>query len=84
MKACRVQKIPSSTRRSILAAKIKRLGATAMVVCTLCAYVHMICIFSRDSIKCLECTYKSVSCDRNFLEADFDKLSKKKAKLEAA
>jgi hypothetical protein len=42
------------------------------------------CVFSRDFIKCLECTYKSVSYNRNFLEADFDKLLEEKAKLEAA
>jgi hypothetical protein len=42
------------------------------------------CVFSGDSAKCSECTWKSVSCDGNFSEADFDKLSKEKAKLEAA
>jgi hypothetical protein len=33
-------------------------------------------------MKYSKCTYKSVSCDRNFLEADFDKLLKEKAYLE--
>jgi hypothetical protein len=42
------------------------------------------CVFSGDSVKCSKCTHKSVSCDGNFSEADFDKLSKEKAKLEAA
>jgi hypothetical protein len=40
-------------------------------------------IFSRDSIKCSKYTYKEVSYNRNFLEANFDKLSKEKAYLEA-
>jgi hypothetical protein len=38
---------------------------------------------SKDSIKCSKCTCKEVAYDRNFLEADFDRLSKKKARLEA-
>jgi hypothetical protein len=41
------------------------------------------CIFSRDSIKCSKCTHKSVPCDKNFSEANFNKLSKEKVKLEA-
>jgi hypothetical protein len=64
--------------------KIKRLGAIVIVVCMLCAYMHIMCIFSRDFIKCLECTCKSISCDRNFSEANFDRLSKEKVKLKAA
>ena len=40
-------------------------------------------MFSRDSTKCSKCTYKGVSCDGNFLEADFNKLLKEKARLEA-
>jgi uncharacterized membrane protein YqjE len=63
--------------------KIKRLRAIAIIACTLYARARIMCVFSKDSVKCLECTRKSVSCDRNFLEADFDKLSKEKAKLEA-
>jgi hypothetical protein len=55
-----------------------------MIMCTLCARAHTMCVFSRDSIKCSKCTYKSVSCDRNFSKADFDKLSKEKMKLKAA
>jgi hypothetical protein len=55
-----------------------------MIVYMLCARVCVICVFSRDSIKCLECTYKSVLYNENFLEADFNKLSKEKVKLEAA
>jgi hypothetical protein len=43
----------------------------------------MLYMFSRDSIKCLECTYKSVAYNRNFLEIDFNKLSKEKAYLKA-
>jgi hypothetical protein len=55
-----------------------------MVTCTLCARACIIYVFSGDSVKCSECTRKSVSCDRNFSEADFNKLSEEKAKLEAA
>jgi hypothetical protein len=83
MLACRVQKIPSVTRRSTLSAKIRRLSATAIVACTLCARAYTRYIFSSNSAKCSECTRKGVSYDRNFIEADFDKLSKKKAYLEA-
>jgi hypothetical protein len=54
-----------------------------MVTCTPCARARIMCVFSKDSVKCSECTRKSVSCDRNFSEADFDKLSEEKAKLEA-
>jgi hypothetical protein len=39
--------------------------------------------FSSDFMKYLECTWKGVTYNRNFLEADFNKLSKKKAYLEA-
>jgi hypothetical protein len=84
MPACRVQKIPSPTRRSTLAAKIKRLGATAMVSCTPCARARTLYVFSGVSSKCSECTRKGVSCDGNFSEANFDKLSKEKDRLEAA
>jgi hypothetical protein len=83
MKAYCIQKIPFSTCCSTLIAKIRRLRAIAIIACTLYARMHIMCVFSRDSIKCSKCTYKSVSYDRNFLEANFDKLSKEKAKLEA-
>jgi hypothetical protein len=76
--------IPSPIRRSTLVVKIKRLGATAIVACTLCACAWACCIFSSNSVKYSECTRKGVSCDGNFVEADFDKLSKEKARLEAA
>jgi hypothetical protein len=56
---------------------------TAMITCTLCARARTIYVFSGDSVKCSEYTRKSISCNGNFLEADFDKLSKEKAKLEA-
>jgi hypothetical protein len=54
-----------------------------MIVCTLYAQAHVMCVFSGNSIKCSKCTYKSVPYDRNFSEADFNKLSKEKVKLEA-
>jgi hypothetical protein len=41
-------------------------------------------VFSRDSSKCSECTRKGVAYDGNFSKADFDKLSEKKDRLEAA
>jgi hypothetical protein len=84
MPACRIQKIPSPTRRSTLAAKIKRLGAIAIVSCTLCARTCTLCVFSGDSSKCSECTRKGVVYDGNFSKADFDKLSEEKDRLEAA
>jgi hypothetical protein len=83
MPAYRVQKVPSPTRRSTLAAKIKRLRATAMVSCTPCAWARTLCVFSGDSSKCSECTCKRVSCDGNFSKADFDKLLEEKDRLEA-
>jgi hypothetical protein len=67
----------------MLMVKIKRLGTIVIVVYTLCGRARTLCVFSEDSIKCLEYTRKSVSYNRNFLEADFDKLSKEKTKLEA-
>jgi hypothetical protein len=42
------------------------------------------CIFSRDSSKCSKYTHKSVSYNRNFFKTEFNKLLKKKVKLEAA
>jgi hypothetical protein len=83
MLACRVQKIPSLTRRFTLAAKIKRLRATAMVSCTLCARARTLYVFSGDSSKCFKYTRKGVGCDGNFSKADFDKLSEEKDRLEA-
>jgi hypothetical protein len=79
-----VQKIPSTTYCSTLVAKIRRLGLIAIVVYMLYAYTYIIYVFSKDSIKCLECTQKSVPYNRNFLKADFDRLLDKKLKLEAA
>jgi hypothetical protein len=84
MLAYRVQKIPSPTRRSTLAVKIKRLGATAIVSCTPCARARILYVFSKDSSKYSKCTYKGVVCDGNFSKADFDKLSEEKDHLEAA
>jgi hypothetical protein len=55
-----------------------------MVSCTPCARARTLCVFSRDSSKCSECTRKGVSCDGNFSEADFDKLLEEKDQLEAA
>jgi hypothetical protein len=80
----RVQKIPSPTRRSTLAAKIKRLGATAIISCTSCTRARTLCVFSRDSSKCSKCTRKGVPYDGNFSKADFDKLLEEKDRLEVA
>jgi hypothetical protein len=55
----------------------------AIVTYTPCARSHVLYVFSRDSTKCSKCTRKGVPYDRNFLEADFDKLSEEKARLEA-
>jgi hypothetical protein len=55
-----------------------------MIAYTPCARARIMCVFSRDSFKCSECTHKSISYDGNFSEADFDKLLEEKAKLEAA
>jgi hypothetical protein len=41
-------------------------------------------MFSGDSSKCSKCIRKGVVCDGNFSEADFDKLSEEKDRLEAA
>jgi hypothetical protein len=82
--ACRIQKIPSTTRRSTLIAKIKRLSATVIVLCTLCARARTLYVFSRDSSKCSKCTHKGVVYDRNFSKADFNKLSQEKDRLKAA
>jgi hypothetical protein len=53
-----------------------------MVSCTPCARARTLCVFSRDSSKCSECTRKGVSCDENFFKVDFDKLLKEKDHLE--
>jgi hypothetical protein len=63
--------------------KIKRLRAIAMVSCTPCARARTLYVFSRDSSKCSKCIYKGVVYDGNFFEADFDKLSEEKDRLEA-
>jgi hypothetical protein len=55
-----------------------------MVAYTPCARARTRYIFSSDSAKCSECTRKGVSCDGNFVEADFNKLSEEREKLEAA
>jgi hypothetical protein len=78
----RVQKIPSPTRRFTLAAKIKRLGAIAIVSCTPCARARTLYMFSRDSSKCSKCTRKRVIYDENFSKVDFDKLLEEKDRLE--
>jgi hypothetical protein len=55
-----------------------------MVACTSCARARVLYMFSSDFVKCAEYTRKGVSCDGNFSEVDFDKLSKERARLEAA
>jgi hypothetical protein len=84
MLVCRVQKIPSPIRRFTLVAKIRRFRVTAIVMCTPCTRARICCIFSSDSAKCSEYTWKGVSYDGNFVEVDFDKLSEKREKLEVA
>jgi hypothetical protein len=64
--------------------KIKRLGAIAIVLCTLYARVYILYIFSRDSSKCSKCTRKRVAYNGNFSKTDFDKLLEEKNRLEAA
>jgi hypothetical protein len=64
-------------------AKIKWLRAIAIVSCTLCARACTLYVFSGDSSKCSKCTRKGVVCNGNFSEADFDKLSEEKDRLEA-
>jgi hypothetical protein len=54
-----------------------------MISCTPCARARTLCVFSKDSSKCSECTHKGVSCDGNFSKADFDKLSEEKDRLKA-
>jgi hypothetical protein len=55
-----------------------------MIACTLCARARTRYIFSSDSAKCSKYTRKGVSCDGNFVEIDFNKLSEEREKLEAA
>jgi hypothetical protein len=64
--------------------KIKRFRATAIVTCTPYTRARTYYIFSSDSAKCSEYIRKGVSCDGNFIEADFNKLSKEREKLKAA
>jgi hypothetical protein len=63
--------------------KIKRLGAIAIVSCTLYTRARTLYIFSKDFSKCAECTRKGVTYDGNFSKADFDKLLEEKDRLEA-
>jgi hypothetical protein len=65
-------------------AKIKRLGAIAIVSCTPCARARTLCVFLGDSSKCSKCTYKGVSYNGNFSKADFDKLLEERDRLKAA
>jgi hypothetical protein len=55
-----------------------------MIACTPYARARARYIFSSNSAKCSKCTRKGMSCDRNFVEADYDKLLKEKARLKAA
>jgi hypothetical protein len=55
-----------------------------MITCTPYARARTRYIFFSDSAKCSKCTRKGVSYDGNFIEADFDKLSEEREKLEAA
>jgi hypothetical protein len=57
---------------------------TAIITYTLCARTRTRYIFSFNSAKCFKCTWKGVLCDGNFVKADFNKLSKEKARLEVA
>jgi hypothetical protein len=62
--------------------KIKRLEAIAIVSYTLYTRARILYVFSGDSSKCSKCTYKGVAYDGNFSEADFNKLSEEKDRLE--
>jgi basic membrane lipoprotein Med (substrate-binding protein (PBP1-ABC) superfamily) len=64
--------------------KIYKKGVIAIVACSVCACVQVLYVFSLSSLKCAKCTYKGVLCDRSFSKADYNKLSKKKARLETA
>jgi hypothetical protein len=76
-----IQKIPSPTHRSTLIAKIKRLGAKAMILCTLYMWARALYVFSKDSSKCFKCTYKRVIYNENFSKMDFNKLLEEKDHL---
>jgi hypothetical protein len=54
-----------------------------MISCTLYTRARIFYVFSGNSSKCSECTYKRVFCDGNFSKADFNKLLEEKDRLKA-
>jgi hypothetical protein len=64
-------------------AKIKRLRAIVIVLCTSYTRARTLYVFSGDSSKYSECTCKGVPYNGNFFKADFDKLLEEKDRLKA-
>jgi hypothetical protein len=84
MSLCHIVKSSPTRRQQVLAAKIYKKGVIAIVACSACARAQVLYVFSLSSSKCAECTRKRVLCDRSFSKADYNKLSKKKARLKTA
>ena len=84
MPTYKVSKVSSTCRRKGLALRVASLGGVAVMPCSACAAAGSLCVFSPQYPKCSECIRRGIPCDRNFSEADFDRLESEKRKLEAA
>jgi hypothetical protein len=82
MPACYISKPSPTFRRRVLARKILKGDVTAIVACFFCAYIQVLCIFSASSSKCAKYTRKEMPYNRSFSKADYNRLLKKKARLE--
>jgi hypothetical protein len=54
------------------------------VACFACAHARLFYLFALFFFKCSKCTQKDVFYNGNFFKTDYNKLSAKQAKLEAA
>jgi hypothetical protein len=74
MPTYRVSKVPSSRRRLALSTRVHLKGIEVDILYTLYATFRSLYLFSKASVKCLECVHRRVRCDGNFSSDDFDRL----------
>jgi hypothetical protein len=84
MSIYQVSKNTSTSRCKDLVLRVSTLREAIVMLCSSCIASSAYYVFSSLSLKCLECIYRSIACDRNAFAKGFNKIKSKKKKLEMA
>jgi hypothetical protein len=74
MPTYRVSKVPTSRRQQILLARVYLKSVKVDILYSPCTISRSLYMFSKASMKCLECVCYNVYYNRNFLSNDFNYL----------